>query len=165
MRLGRKLPWTGKSVIVHSCHMHYAAFGPCRTDVTHSDMHGPLLLVVSLSKAYDMHAAKASDALQVEFLLCYARAGGWVRICMLRRDDPDSCHVLSGDHSIYDMRGRLELVRIAILLYRILDILQIQLSIDAVPLASVLEFSSGTRFCDGRLRHKVCGHREITAPC
>ena len=64
---------------------------------------------------------------------------------MLRCDDPDSCHVLSGDHSIYDMRGRLELVRIAILLYRILAIQQIQLPSDAVPLASVLEFSSGTK--------------------
>ena len=64
---------------------------------------------------------------------------------MLRRDDPDSCHVLSGDHSIYDMRGRLELVRIAILLYRILAIQQTQLPSDAVPLASVLEFSSGTK--------------------
>ena len=64
---------------------------------------------------------------------------------MLRRDDPDSCHVLSGDHSIYDMRGRLQLVRIAILLYRILAIQQTQLPSDAVPLASVLEFSSGTK--------------------
>ncbi|KAL3157970.1 hypothetical protein ABBQ32_012371 [Trebouxia sp. C0010 RCD-2024] len=82
---------------------------------------------------------------QVEFLLCYAMAGGRVRICMLRRDDPDSCHVLSGDHSIYDMRGRLQLVRIAILLYRILAIQQTQLPSDAVPLASVLEFSSGTK--------------------
>ncbi|DBA81812.1 TPA: hypothetical protein ACH3X1_007537 [Trebouxia sp. C0004] len=82
---------------------------------------------------------------QVEFLLCYAMAGGRVRICMLRRDDPDSCHVVSGDHSIYDMRGRLELVRIAILLYRILAIQQTQLPSDAVPLASVLEFSSGTK--------------------
>ncbi|KAL3135587.1 hypothetical protein ABBQ38_006067 [Trebouxia sp. C0009 RCD-2024] len=82
---------------------------------------------------------------QVEFLLCYAMAGGWVRICMLRRDDPDSCHVLSGDHSIYDMRGRLHLVRIAILLYRILAIQQTKLPSDAVPLASVLEFSSGTK--------------------
>ena len=72
-------------------------------------------------------------------------AGGRVRICMLRRDDPDSCHVLSGDHSIYDTRGRLELVRIAILLYRILAIQQTQLPSNAVPLASVLEFSSGTK--------------------
>ena len=64
---------------------------------------------------------------------------------MLCRDDPDSCHVLSGDHSIYDTRGRLQLVRIAILLYRILAIQQTQLPSDAVPLASVLEFSSGTK--------------------
>ena len=61
---------------------------------------------------------------------------------MLRRDDPDSCCVLSGDHSIYDMRGRLQLVRIAI---RILAVQQTQLPSDAVPLASVLEFSSGTK--------------------
>ena len=61
---------------------------------------------------------------------------------MLRRDDPDSCHVLSGDHSIYGMRGRLELVRIAVLLYRILAV---QLPSNAVPLASVLEFPSGTQ--------------------
>ena len=60
---------------------------------------------------------------------------------MLRCDDPDSCHVRSSDHSIYDMRGRLELVRIAILLHCI----QSQLPSDAVPLASVLEFSSGTK--------------------
>ena len=64
---------------------------------------------------------------------------------MLRRDDPDSCCVLSGDHSIYDMRGRLQLVRIAILLYRILAVQQTQLPSDAVPPASVLEFSSGTK--------------------
>ena len=75
-------------------------------------------------------------ALQVEFLLCYAMAGGHVRICMQRRDDPDSCHVLSGDHSIYDFRGRLELLRIAVLLYRILAIQQTQLPSDAVPLGS-----------------------------
>ncbi len=134
-----------KPAIVDSCHMHDVAFGPCRTDVIDSDMHKPLLLVVSSNGKCDMHAAKASDALQVEFLLCYAMAGGRVRICMLRRDDPDSCHVVSGDHSIYDMRGRLELVRIAILLYRILAIQQTQLPSDAVPLASVLEFSSGTK--------------------
>ena len=41
-------------------------------------MHRLLLLVVSLRKKCDMHAAQASDALQVEFLLCYAMAGGQV---------------------------------------------------------------------------------------
>ena len=64
---------------------------------------------------------------------------------MLRHDDPDSCHVLSGDHSIYDMRGRLELVRIAVLLYRFLAVQQTQLPSNAVPLASVLKFPSGTQ--------------------
>ena len=59
-------------------------------------------------------------------------AGGHVRICMLHRDDPDSCQVLSGDHSIYDIKGRLELLRIAVLLYRILAIQQTQLPSDAV---------------------------------
>ncbi|KAL3148650.1 hypothetical protein ABBQ38_014071 [Trebouxia sp. C0009 RCD-2024] len=43
------------------------------------------------------------------------------------------------------MRGRLQLVCIAILLYRILAIQQTQLPSDAVPLAIVLEFSSGTK--------------------
>ena len=124
--------------------MHDAAFGLYRTDVINS-INGPLLLVVSWNDKCDMRAAKASDALQVEFLLCYAMAEVRVRICMLRRDEPDSCQVLSGDHSIYDMRGRLELVRIAILLYRILAIQQTQLPSDAVPLASVLEFPSGTK--------------------
>ncbi|KAL3154317.1 hypothetical protein ABBQ32_013801 [Trebouxia sp. C0010 RCD-2024] len=81
---------------------------------------------------------------QVEFLLCYAMGGGHVRICMLRRDDPDSCLVLSGDHNIYAMRGRLQLLRIAVLLYRILAIQQTQLPRDAVPLGSELEFPSGT---------------------
>ena len=124
--------------------MHDAAFGLYRTDVIDS-INGPLLLVVSWNDKCDMRAAKASDALQVEFLLCYAMAGGRVRICMLRRDEPDSCQVLSGDHSIYGMRGRLELVRIAILVYRILAIQQTQLPSDPVPLASVLEFPSGTK--------------------
>ena len=81
---------------------------------------------------------------QVEFLLCYAMAGGHVRFCMLRRDDPDSCVVLTGDHNIYPMRGRLQLLRIAVLLYRILAIQQTQLPSDAVPLGSELEFTSGT---------------------
>ncbi len=81
---------------------------------------------------------------QVEFLLCYGMAGGHVRICMLRRDAPDSCFVLSCDHNIYEIRGRLQLLRIAVLLYRILAIQQTQLPIDAVPLGSQLEFTSGT---------------------
>ena len=84
------------------------------------------------------------SALQEEFLLCYAMAGICVRICMIRRDDPDSCQVLSGDHSIYDIRGRLELLRIAVLLYRILAIQQMLLPSDAVPLGSQRVFSSGT---------------------
>ena len=64
---------------------------------------------------------------------------------MLHRDDPDSCHVLSGDHNIYNIRGRLQLLRISVLLYRILTIQQTQLPNDAVPLGSELEFSSGTQ--------------------
>ena len=63
---------------------------------------------------------------------------------MLHRDDPDSCQMLSGDHSIYDARGRLELLRIAVLLYRILTIQQTQLASNAVPLGSQQEFPSGT---------------------
>lgn len=63
---------------------------------------------------------------------------------MLSRDDPDSCFVLSGDHNIYNIRGRLQLLRIAVLLYRILAIQQTQLPSDAVPLGSQLDFSSGT---------------------
>ena len=63
---------------------------------------------------------------------------------MLRRDAPDSCCVLSDDHNIYTVRGRLELLRVAVLLYRILAIQQTQLPDDAVPLGSELEFSSGT---------------------
>jgi len=63
---------------------------------------------------------------------------------MLRHDDPDSCQMLSGDHSIYDVRGRLELLRIAVLLYRILTIQQTQLPSNAVPLGSQQEFPSGT---------------------
>ena len=43
-------------------------------EVIDSDMHGPLVSVVSFNKAYDMHAAKASDLLQAEFLLCCAMA-------------------------------------------------------------------------------------------
>ena len=79
-------------------------------------------------------------------------AGGRVRICMLRRDDPDSCQVLSGNHSIYDIRGRLELLRIAVLLYRILAIQQTQLPSDAVPLGSQRVFSSGTTIIVMKLR-------------
>ncbi|KAL0033260.1 hypothetical protein WJX77_000951 [Trebouxia sp. C0004] len=45
---------------------------------------------------------------QVEFLLCYAMAGGRVRICMLRRDDPDSCHV--AQKSLYTAGSDLALV-------------------------------------------------------
>ena len=63
---------------------------------------------------------------------------------MLHRDDADSCQVLSGDHSIYDIRGRIQLLRIAVLLYRILAIQQTQLPSDAVPLGSQRVFSSGT---------------------
>ena len=64
---------------------------------------------------------------------------------MLLRDDPSSCHVLSGDHNIYHMRGRLQLVRIAVLLYRILNIQQTQLPSDVVPLGSEIQPSSGTQ--------------------
>ena len=53
---------------------------------------------------------------------------------MLRRNDPDSCHVGSGDHSIYDIRGRLELVSMAVSLCHILAIQQTQMPSDAVPL-------------------------------
>ena len=42
------------------------------------------------------------------------------------------------------MRGRLQLLRIAVLLYRILAIQQTQLPSDAVPPGSVLEVTSGT---------------------
>ena len=63
---------------------------------------------------------------------------------MLHRDDPDSCQVLSGDHCIYDIKGRLVLLRIAVLLYRILAIQQTQLPSDAVPLGSQRVFPSGT---------------------
>ena len=100
-----------------------------------------------------MHVVEPNDALrlikieyavQVEYLLCYAMAAGRVRICMLLRDDPSSCHVLSGDHNIYDMRGRFQLIRIAVLLYRILTIQQTQLPSNAVPLGSEIQFSSGT---------------------
>ena len=41
---------------------------------------------------------KIQYAVQVEYLLCYAMAGGRARICMQLRDDPNS-----GDHNIYDM--------------------------------------------------------------
>ena len=71
-------------------------------------------------------------------------AGGHVRICMLHRHDIDSCQLLSGDHSIYDIRGRIELLRIAVLLYCILAIQQMQLPSDVVPLGSQRVFSSGT---------------------
>lgn len=71
-------------------------------------------------------------------------AGGDVRICMLHRDDPNSCHFLSGDHNIHEMRGRLQLIRIAVLLHRILTIQQTQLPSDAVPLGSEMKFASGT---------------------
>ncbi|KAL3145836.1 hypothetical protein ABBQ38_015209 [Trebouxia sp. C0009 RCD-2024] len=47
------------------------------------------------------------------------------------------------DHNIYDIRGRIELLRIAVLLYRILAIQQMQLPSDAVPLGSQRVFSSG----------------------
>lgn len=76
---------------------------------------------------------EACPASQVEFLLYYAVAGGYVRFCMLRCDDPDSCLVLSGDHNICLMRGRLQLLRIAVLLCRILAIQQTQMPSDAVP--------------------------------
>ena len=63
-------------------------------------------------------------ALQVGFMLCSAMAGGDVRFCMLRRDDPNSCLVLSGNHNIHTISGRLQLLRIAVLLYCILTIQQ-----------------------------------------
>lgn len=83
-------------------------------------------------------------ASQVEFMLCYAMTGGQVRICMLHRDAPDSCHVVSGVHNMYETRGRLALLRIAVLLYRILAIQQTELPSSAMPLGSELKFSSGT---------------------
>ena len=64
---------------------------------------------------------------------------------MLHRDDPDSCHVLSGDHNIHNIRGRLQLLRISVLLYRILSIQQTHLPSHAVPLGSELQYSSGTQ--------------------
>ena len=67
-----------------------------------------------------------------------------VRSCILCRDDPDSCCVLSGDHNSYEIRGRLQLLCAAVLLYCILAIQQTQLPVDAVPLGSQLEFTSGT---------------------
>ena len=63
---------------------------------------------------------------------------------MLHRGDPDSCVFLSGDHNIYPVRGGLQLLRIAVLLYRINAIQQNQLPSDAVPLGSDLEFPSTT---------------------
>ena len=77
-------------------------------------------------------------------MLCSAMAGGDSTFCMLRRDGPNSCIVLSGDHNIYTIRGRLQLLRIAVLLYRIITIQQTQLPSDAVPLGSQLRFTSGT---------------------
>ena len=44
-----------------------------------------------------------------------------------------ACLVLSGDHNICLMRGRLQLLRIAVLLCRILAIQQTQMPSDAVP--------------------------------
>ena len=63
---------------------------------------------------------------------------------MLPCDDADSCQALSGDHSIHDIRGRIELLCIAILVYCILVIQQTQLPSDALPLGSQQVFSSGT---------------------
>ena len=70
-------------------------------------------------------------------------AGGRLRFCMLRLDDPNSA-VLLAVLFIYMMRGRLQLLCIAVLLYRILATQQTQLPSDAVPLGSELEFSSST---------------------
>ena len=88
-----------------------------------------------------MHAMNAElfcDAGGV--LLCYAMARGQVRMCMLHCDDPESCNVLSGDH-IYAIRGRLQLLRVAVLLNHVLVIQQIQLPSDAVPLVRQLKFT------------------------
>ena len=59
---------------------------------------------------------------------------------MLHRDDPDSCQVLSGDHNIYTTRGRLQILLISVLLYRILTIQQTQMPTGAVPLGSEMHF-------------------------
>ena len=67
---------------------------------------------------------------------------------MLRRDDPNSCVVLSADHTIYTTRRKLQLLCIAVLLYRILAIQQTQLPDDAVQLGDELEFTSSTTSTD-----------------
>ena len=82
---------------------------------------------------------EAYSALHLVYQLCYAMAGSHVRVCMLRRDNPDSCLVLNGNHKTYAMRGRLQLLRIAVLWCDILAIQQTQVLSDAVPLGSELE--------------------------
>ena len=56
--------------------------------VAGADHARPLPARLSAMKANVYH--EAYSKFQVEFLLCYAMAGGHVRFCMLRRDDPDS---------------------------------------------------------------------------
>ena len=73
------------------CHVWDANIAPCKDSVMAQTMQD--LVGLSAMKAKVCH--KAYPALQVGFLLCYAMAGGHVRICMLCRDDPDSCLVLS----------------------------------------------------------------------
>ena len=69
--------------------------------VTGAEHARPLPSRLIAMKAKACH--EAYSALQVELLLCYALAGSHVRCCMLSRDDPDSCTVLSSDHNIYPM--------------------------------------------------------------
>lgn len=64
-------------------------------------------------------------------------------MCMLRRDDPDTCTVVSGDHDIYSTRGRLQLLRLAVLPYRTLAIQHARVPSDAAPLGRQLEFAWG----------------------
>ncbi len=83
------------------------------------------------------------DAMQVEYLLCYAMAGTQVRFCMLQRDHP-GCFPLIRDLNFTSPLDRIIIMRLAIIIYRIIYRQQEQLPADCVPLGSTLLGSPGT---------------------
>lgn len=83
------------------------------------------------------------DAMQVEYLLCYAMAETQVRFCMLQQDQP-GCVQLIRDLNFTSLLDRIIIIRLAIIIYRIIYKQQVQLPADCVPLGSTFPGSPGT---------------------
>ena len=84
------------------------------------------------------------DAMQVEYLLCYAMAGAHVRFCMLRRDQA-GCFPLIRDLNVASMVDRVIIIRLAFLIYRIIYRQQDQLPVNCIPLGFTFQGSPGTK--------------------